>query len=142
MDKKLETILNSRTHSGREEKPYKPFFTYRQILECLKNAPDEILDQQAQIMPPHNTPSPVRLMPVIAIDTVKELLHVGDEITLETRSTLDFKHHPEQLILMADYCSFGAKGDSFYTMVGDKLIGDVSGEDAMAKLRNPGKEEL
>lgn len=104
-------------------------FTWKQLLEQLKKLTPEQLAQNVQIFPPHCTPDPIKLMPVYGVYTVAELCHDGDEVLDETRSADDFKHHPEQVVLMSDHCPFSDDGDTYFTMNEDgTMTGNVSGK--------------
>ena len=99
-------------------------YTWGDLLKALKKCTPEQLKQSVQIFPPHNTPDPVKLMPGIAFDTIE-----GFEET-NSRSADDFKHHPEQLVLLTDHCGFSDYGDTYYTMdfVKKQMVGNVSGK--------------
>jgi hypothetical protein len=44
------------------------------------------------------------------LGTVEALCHAGNEIACATRSCDDFKHHPEQLVLLYDESIFDENG--------------------------------
>lgn len=99
-------------------------YTWGDLLKALKKCTPDQLKQSVQIFPPHNTPDPVKLMPGIAFDTI-EALEADD-----TRSDDDFKHHPEQLVLLIDYHKFSDLGDTHYLMdfKKEQMVGNVSGK--------------
>jgi len=87
-----------------EDKP----FTYKELLRSLAAMTEAQLDQEVQIMPNNPTPGPTRLQPVYGINTVE---HYEAE---DTRSAVDFQHHPEQVVLLSDYSPFYEEGNSYF----------------------------
>ncbi len=115
MYKSLELTLENRMD--------KLVFTWEDLLIALKKLTPEELKQSVQIFPPHNTPDPVKLMPVLGIGTVD---YFGEK---NTKSNDDFKHHPEQVVLLTDHHRFSDDGDTYYTLQKDgTMIGNVSGK--------------
>lgn len=103
-------------------------FTYRVLQQQLAKMTDAQLDQEVQVMPNNPTPEPTRLLPVYGIDTVENYCHVDGEVATETRSAVDFQHHPEQFVLLADYSPFSKEGDSYYEMEEGGLRGNKTGK--------------
>jgi RNase P/RNase MRP subunit p29 len=133
--KSLEVLRHRIGQDHREETvEFTPDFTYRDLKSKLDAMTEEQLSQQVQV---HKSEAVmarvVRLDVAIAIDTVDNLFRSAEgELVQETRSSLDFKHHPEQVILLLDACPFSEKGDTMYEMrkVDGKtvLVGNRSGE--------------
>ena len=91
-------------------------FTYRELKEFVASLTEEQLDQEVQILPNNPTPDPTLLEPVIGIDTIE---HYEAE---DTRSAVDFQHHPEQVVLLSDYCPFDKEGNSYFVMEEDGMM--------------------
>ncbi len=104
-------------------------FTYRDLLFVLDEMTDGQLDQAVQIAPSQpNKDKPTGLMPVIAFNTVQYFFHDGEEVCQETRSAEDWKHHPEQFVLLADDHPFSDQGDFYYELTEDGWKGDKTGK--------------
>ena len=98
-------------------------FTWKDLLVELQKLTPAELSQSVQVFPPHNTPDPVKLMPVLGIGTIE---FFGET---DSRSNDDFKHHPEQVVLLTDHHRFGDEGDTWYTLQEDgTMIGNISGK--------------
>ncbi len=123
-DKALETLLDGRTEDKDGDGP----FTYRRLKEQLALMTEAQLDQEVQIMPNNPTPDPTRLQPVYGINTVECYCHVDGEVAQETRSAVDFQHHPEQVVMLSDYSPFSKDGDSFYTLEEEGFRGNKTGK--------------
>lgn len=111
-----------------------PDFTYQNLQDYINNLTPEQKQQQVQIFGSNNNDEPILLDPVIEISTVKELCSAsnGEEIQT-TRSCLDFKHHPEQIVLLKDLCPFSKDGDIYYSLEEDDdgeliMIGNITGK--------------
>ncbi len=126
LTEKDKLILDKRVLKAKGE--MKPHFTYRDLLEHLQKLDVSALDQQVEVLPPHNDGKPVRLHPVLGVNTVKEYCHVGEEIDTLTRSTLDFEHHPEQVVLLTDGSPFSVDGDTFFTLKDGNFVGNKTGK--------------
>lgn len=104
-------------------KPY----DWRMLRDQLNSFKDDdpILDQEVEALPNRaDHQRPVRLLPVLAADTVENLC--GDE---ETRSAKDFTHNSEQFILLLDASPFDEEGNSFFTWQEDgSFIGNKTGK--------------
>lgn len=122
-DKTLCKLLDNRCDDMKSK------FTYRHLLNYLNRLDENELDQNVQIMPDHVTPDPVRLEPAIAVGTVKDWCHEDGYVEVETRNADDFKHHPEQIIILTDGSPFSEDGDTYYTMKDGIFIGDKSGKE-------------
>jgi hypothetical protein len=94
----------SHPHDDKSDMPV--FYSYRQLRDFLNSLTDEQLSQQVQILPQQNgsIDKPIGLEVVIGAGTVEEFLHVeGDpEPIVQTHSNIDWKHHPEQVVLASD----------------------------------------
>lgn len=129
--KELLTLKNRMRH---HEGPQEPSFTYADLQAALAKMTPEQLAQQVQILPPCGSiGDPVMLEPVIGAGTVEDLCHIDGKPQTETRSSVDFKHHPESFILLTDYCGFGEDGDTSYTMEEDAdgeliFVGNITGK--------------
>ena len=117
------------------EQVRKSVFTYTQLKAYLDNMSAEQLAQQVQLLGPGGSITDhIMLEPVIAVGTVAEMCSDKEgSLVQETRSSLDFKCHPEEVVLLSDYSGFGEDGDTCYTMTEDEegepvLIGNVSGK--------------
>lgn len=124
-DKMVENIINHRIQNIDD---HKISFSYRQLKDILNNSPDSVLDQQVEVLSDPNTGKPVRLKPVIASGTVEELCHVDGMVIIETRSSVDFTHRPDQQVLLVDHNGFSEYGDTFYTMTDEGFVGNKSGK--------------
>jgi len=109
---------------------YHDISTYRDLRNMLGSMTDAELDQKVQIMPPNRDgDKPIRLQPAICIDTIENLCHTNGEIDQETRSADDFKHHPEQVVVMVDWSPYSSDGDEWYELEEDGgLRGNNSGK--------------
>jgi hypothetical protein len=128
--KELLTLKNRMRH----HEAGAPGFTYQQLRDALANMTPEQLAQQVEILGPCGSiGAPVMLEPVIGAGTIEELCHVDGKVETDTRSSVDFKHHPESFVLLSDYCGFGEDGDTAYTFGTDEdgetiWIGNVTGK--------------
>ena len=117
------------------------FFTYRHLLDYLLTLTDAQLRQNVMTMNPSGeVGEAVRLRPVFAAGTVEEMCHVDGSVETPTHSADDFRHHPEQVILLEDGSPYSKDGDSYYTLGKDEqgmyLEGNVTG-----KRVRPGEED-
>lgn len=105
-------------------------FTYRNLLEKLKELSEDQLNQPVQILGTdiNHDDGSIRLEPVLCVDTVENLCHVDGEISTPTHSTEDFNHHPEQIVLLRDYSPFGKDGDTSYELKDGVLVGNKTGK--------------
>ena len=104
-----------------------------QVRDYLNTIPagDERLSQPIQIVPPMcDYTKPHNLMPAYACGTVKELFHYADGThDCELRSSQDFLHHPEQLVLCVQASPFDEEGNSSWLMLPDgRVQGDKTGK--------------
>lgn len=101
--------------------------TYGELLKYLKKLTKKQLEQPVQILPPNPTPDDTLLEPVVSIGTIEELCHNGEEIS-QTKSSIDFKHHPESIVLLRDYCDFDEEGNAFFTLEEKGWRGNKTGK--------------
>jgi hypothetical protein len=133
--KKERLMLQKRCNKDNLKYERKPDFTYADLKAYLDKMTPEQLAQQVQILSPGGSISDsIMLEPAFAIGSVQEMCSddKGENVQ-STHSALDFQHHPEQIILLSDYCPFGEDGDSYYTMDEDEngetvMIGNKSGK--------------
>jgi hypothetical protein len=103
--------------------------TWKEVLEYLKYLTDIQLNQEAMLLPPQSDRTvPTHLEPIISLGTVEEMCHVDGEIITETRSSEDFKHHPEQVVMLYDIFPYDKDGNMFYEIIEGGFIGNVTGE--------------
>lgn len=88
--------------------------TWRDILIKLQAHPEELLDQPVEIMLPQaDGDVPVPLVAGIALETIGELCDPNGR----TRSSVDNQHHPERLVLLADFNLFAEDGSIGFDLV-------------------------
>jgi hypothetical protein len=119
-------ILQNRLHETVEN----DFFRYKHLKSALDKMTPEQLEQQVQILPGNPTGEPIQLEPAIFIGTVEEMCHYADgEVSTETRSEVDDKHHPEQVVIGRDGPSRSIEGDTAYEWNDDnEFVGDHTGK--------------
>lgn len=129
--KKFQILLHGRIMKRSEGEPGPVLFSYRQLRDYLDKMPADALSQQVEILPPQggSISDIIMLEPVIGVGTVEEMLHVDGEVVTETRSSQDFAHHPERIILLTDYNGHSKDGDTYYTMTDGGFIGNKTGKE-------------
>lgn len=127
-EEKFRLILQYRCSEIRS-KERQVFYSYRQLLDFLHDLTEDQLDQQIQILTDECESGKASLLePIIGSGTVEQLCHANDEVISETRNVMDFKHHPEQVVLLRDGPPYSEDGDTAYEMVKDGFIGNVTGK--------------
>lgn len=130
--KELLVLKNRMRHY--EVPPGSPSLSYEDLRRALNEMTPEQLAQQVQILPPCGSiGDPVMMEPIIGCGTVADLCHVDGKAETETRSSVDFKHHPEAYVLLSDYNGHGEDGDTSYLMDKDEdgelvFVGNVTGK--------------
>ncbi len=104
-----------------EDGPY----SYRNLRDFLNTLTESQLDQKVQLLPPGN---PALLQPVYAAGTIEEMCHVDGKIGTETHSADDFKHHPEQVVLLCDHSPYDEEGNNYFTMEEGGMRGNKTGK--------------
>lgn len=103
--------------------------TWKEVLEYLKNLTEIQLNQDAMLLPPQSDGTiPAYLEPIVSLGTVEEMCHVDGETITDTRSSQDFKHHPEQVVMIYDVSPYDVYGNTVYDLTEDGFIGNVTGE--------------
>jgi hypothetical protein len=101
--------------------------TYRILKEALNKLTDAELDQQAQIMLPQpDGDKSIPLHEVIGFNTVLYYCTPPDAKNEsdcdKTRSCVDNEHHPEQLVILADYNLFAQDSSiAFDLFTGERI---------------------
>ena len=99
--------------------------TWNDVLEYLKKTPEHQLKQRAMLLPPTvDGDKPILLGSAIALCTIIGLGLKDDD----TRGCEDFKHHPEQLVMLYDDSPFDEDGNTAYELVEGGFIGNKTGK--------------
>jgi hypothetical protein len=118
-------------------------YPYKELLQFLQTLTPQQLEQQVQIISAHSgtSPAPINLEPVIDAGTVEGFLYVNGECDYEIHSSVDWKQHPEEVVLLCDGHGFGEFGDTAYVMQeidGETcLVGNKSGIPFLSRPNEP-----
>lgn len=99
--------------------------SYADLLTYLQSLTKEQLAQKVQAFLYQNNDRPVKLLPLVSANTVENLCHVDGEVCTETRDVTDFKHHPEQVVLLLDSSPWTDEGDMFLKLNDDGSLTGV-----------------
>ncbi len=107
--------------------------TYLEIKEVLDKMSSEQLSQKAQIMLPCFSDGPFRLDSVIGFNTAHHYVCApnSDEELVETRSSVDNKHHPDNFVFLCDYNPYDLDGAiGFDLLTGERIFSERGGYDS------------